>query len=423
MNITEKMLAKASGKQVVYSGEIVDANVDMIMVHDLTGPLAVEAFKKIGVQKIWDNQKAVVILDHQVPAESVRAAELHKTMRQFAQDQKIRIYDVGRGGICHQVMPEKGHVVPGTVIVGADSHTCTYGAFGAFATGIGSTEAAAVFATGKIWLKVPEAIKINVTGEFQKYVTPKDLILSIIGRMGVDGATYKSTEFTGPTIKNMSIAGRMTLCNMAVEMGAKNGIIEPDETTRKFLEGRTSKALPNFESLKSDKDAVYERTIEFDVSKMEPQIACPSSVDNVKPVSEAGNVQIEQAFIGSCTNGRIEDLRLAAQVLKGKRVKDNVRALVIPASQEVYKQALNEGLLEIFTDAGAIVCGSACGPCLGGHIGLLAADEVCVSTSNRNFIGRMGSTKASVYLASPATVAASAVTGKITDPRKLEEKA
>ncbi|MGA3290485.1 MAG: homoaconitase large subunit [Candidatus Bathyarchaeia archaeon] len=423
MNITEKMLAKASGKQVVYSGEIVDANVDMIMVHDLTGPLAVEAFKKIGVQKIWDNQKAVVILDHQVPAESVRAAELHKTMRQFAQDQKIRIYDVGRGGICHQVMPEKGHVVPGTVIVGADSHTCTYGAFGAFATGIGSTEAAAVFATGKIWLKVPEAIKINVTGEFQKYVTPKDLILSIIGRMGVDGATYKSTEFTGPTIKNMSIAGRMTLCNMAVEMGAKNGIIEPDETTRKFLEGRTSKALPNFESLKSDKDAVYERTIEFDVSKMEPQIACPSSVDNVKPVSEAGNVQIEQAFIGSCTNGRIEDLRLAAQVLKGKRVKDNVRALVIPASQEVYKQALNEGLLEIFTDAGAIVCGSACGPCLGGHIGLLAADEVCVSTSNRNFIGRMGSTKASVYLASPATVAASAVTGKITDPRKLEAKA
>lgn len=423
MNITEKILAKASGKQVVHSGEIVDANVDMIMVHDLTGPLAVEAFKKIGVEKVWDNQKVVVILDHQVPAESVKAAELHKTMRQFAKDQKLRIYDIGRGGICHQVMPEKGHVVPGTVIVGADSHTCTYGAFGAFATGIGSTEAAAVFATGKIWLKVPEAIKVNVTGQFQKYVTPKDLILSIIGRVRVDGAIYKSAEFTGPTIKSMSIAGRMTLCNMAVEMGAKNGIIEPDETTRKFLEGRTSKALPNFESLKSDKDAVYERTMEFDVSKLEPQVACPSSVDNVKPVSEAGNVPIEQAFIGSCTNGRIEDLRLAAQVLKGKRVKDNVRTIVIPASQEVYKQALNEGLLEIFTDAGAIVCGSACGPCLGGHIGLLAADEVCVSTSNRNFIGRMGSTQASVYLASPATVAASAVTGKITDPRKLEAKA
>jgi 3-isopropylmalate/(R)-2-methylmalate dehydratase large subunit len=422
MNITEKILAQASGKQVVHPDEIVDANVDMIMVHDLTGPLAVEAFKKIGVKKVWDNKKVVVILDHQVPAESIKAAELHKTMRQFAKDQRLRIYDIGRGGICHQVMPEKGHVIPGTVIVGADSHTCTYGAFGAFATGIGSTEAAAVFATGEIWLKVPRAIKVNVTGQFQEYVTPKDLILSIIGLVSVEGALYKSVEFTGPTIKSMSIAGRMTLCNMAVEMGAKNGIIEPDETTRKFLEGRV-KTLPNFEALKSDKHAVYERTIEFDVSKMEPQVACPSSVDNVKPISEVGNIPIEQAFIGSCTNGRIEDLRLAAQVLRGKRVKDNVRALVIPASQEVYKQASNEGLLEIFTDAGAIVCGSACGPCLGGHIGLLAADEACISTSNRNFIGRMGSAQASIFLASPATVAASAVKGKITDPRKLEEKA
>ena len=422
MNITEKILAKASGKDVVHPGEIVDAKVDMIMVHDLTGPLAVEAFKKIGVQKVWDNQKAVVILDHQVPAESVKAAELHKTMRQFAKDQELRIYDIGRGGICHQVMPEKGHVVPGTVIVGADSHTCTYGAFGAFATGIGSTEAAAVFATGKIWLKVPKAVKVNVTGQFPNFVTPKDLILSIIGRMSVDGAIYESAEFTGPTIKSMSIAGRMTLCNMAVEIGAKNGIIEPDEITRKFLGGRV-KTLPDFESLKSDKDADYARTVEFDVSKMEPQIACPSSVDNVKPVSKIGNVSIEQAFIGSCTNGRIEDLRLAAQILKDHKVKDGVRALVIPASQEVYRQALSEGLIEIFNDAGAIVCGSACGPCLGGHIGLLAAGEACVSTSNRNFIGRMGSTQASVYLASPATVAASAVTGKITDPRTLEARA
>jgi 3-isopropylmalate/(R)-2-methylmalate dehydratase large subunit len=394
----------------------------MVMVNDLTGPLAVEAFEKIGVQKVWDNQKAVVVLDHQVPAESVKAAELHKTMRQFAKNQKLRIYDVGKGGICHQVMPEKGHVVPGTVIVGADSHTCTYGAFGSFATGVGSTEAAAVLATGKIWLKIPKAIKVNVSGEFQKFVTPKDLILSIIGRVKADGATYESVEFTGPTIKGMSIAGRMTLCNMAVEMGAKNGIIEPDETTRKFLEGRVE-SMPNFEALKSDKDAVYERTVQFDVSNMEPQVACPSSVDNVKPVAEVGGVPIEQAFIGSCTNGRIEDLRLAAQVLKGKMVKDGVRAIVIPASQEVYSQALKEGLLEIFTDAGAIVCGSACGPCLGGHIGLLAAGETCVSTSNRNFIGRMGSTQASVFLASPATVAASAVTGKITDPRKLEAKA
>ncbi|MCW4002922.1 MAG: homoaconitase large subunit [Candidatus Bathyarchaeota archaeon] len=420
--MTEKILAKASGKKAVHPGEIIDANVDVVMVHDLTGPLAVEAFKKIGVQKVWDNKKVVVILDHQVPAESVKAAELHKTMRQFAKEQNLPFYDVGRGGICHQVMSEKGHVVPGTVIVGADSHTCTYGAFGAFATGIGSTEAAAVFATGKIWFKVPSSIKVNVTGDFQKYVTPKDLILNIIGKLSVDGAIYKSAEFTGPTVKNMSIAGRMTLCNMAVEMGAKNGIVEPDETTRKFLQGRV-KSMPDFAGLKSDADAVYERTVEFDVSDMEPQVACPSSVDNVKPVSEVGNVPIDQAFIGSCTNGRIEDLRLAAQVLKGKRVKDGVRALVIPASQEVYRQAMQEGLLEIFTDAGAIVCGSACGPCLGGHIGLLAAGEVCVSSSNRNFIGRMGSTQASVYLASPATVAASAVTGKITSAQQLEAKA
>jgi 3-isopropylmalate/(R)-2-methylmalate dehydratase large subunit len=420
MNITEKILAKASGKNTVHTGEIVDANVDMVMVHDLTGPLAVEAFKKLGIKNVWDNKKVVVILDHQVPAESVKSAELHKTMREFARDQQLRLYDVGKGGICHQVMPEKGHVLPGTLIVGADSHTCTYGAFGAFATGIGSTEAAAVFATGKIWLKIPAAIKINVHGNFQKYVTPKDLILSIIGKVGAGGAIYKSVEFTGPAIRAMSIAGRMTLCNMTVEMGAKNGVVEPDEVTRKFLEGRTAKAFVPFESLKSDADASYEKVIDIDIADLEPQIACPSSVDNVKPASEIGNVQVEQAFIGSCTNGRIEDLRLAAQILNGKMVKDGVRALVIPASQEVYSQALKEGLIEIFTDAGAFVCGSTCGPCLGGHIGLLASGETCVSTSNRNFIGRMGSTEANVYLASPATAATSAITGRITDPRELE---
>jgi 3-isopropylmalate/(R)-2-methylmalate dehydratase large subunit len=424
MNITEKILAKASGKSQVQSGEIVDANVDMVMIHDLTGPLAVEAFKKIGVKNVWDNKKVVVILDHQIPAESVTAAELHKKMRKFAQDQQLRIYDVGRGGICHQVMPEKGHVLPGTVIVGADSHTCTYGAFGAFATGIGSTEAAAVLATGKIWLKVPEALKINVRGKFKRYVAPKDLILHIIGKLGAGGAIYKTAEFKGPTIRDMSIAGRMTLCNMTVEMGAKNGIVEPDETTRKFLEGRTNKLLAPFESLMSDVDTTYKVTVDIDVTDLTPQIAYPSSVDNVKPVSEMSNVTVEQAFIGSCTNGRIEDLRVAAEILKGKTVKDGVRTLVIPASQEVYSQALTEGLIEIFTNAGALVCGSTCGPCLGGHIGLLAPGETCVSTSNRNFIGRMGSKEANVYLASPATVAASAITGKITDPRELEaEKA
>jgi 3-isopropylmalate/(R)-2-methylmalate dehydratase large subunit len=392
------------------------------MVHDLTGPLAVEAFNKIGIKNVWDNQKIVVILDHQVPAESVKAAELHKTMRKFAQDQKIRIYDVGKGGICHQVMPEKGHVLPGTVIVGADSHTCTYGAFGAFATGIGSTEAAAVFATGKIWLKVPETIKINVEGQFQKYVAPKDLILHIIGQMGAGGAIYKGIEFSGPLIRAMNAAGRMTLCNMTVEMGAKNGIVEPDETTRKFLKGRTAKPLTAFESLKSDEDASYDDIVNIDVTDLTPQIAYPSSVDNVKPASEMSDVNVEQAFIGSCTNGRIEDLRVAAEILKGKMVKVGVRTLVIPASQEVYRQAISEGLIEIFTDAGALVCGSTCGPCLGGHIGLLAPGETCVSTSNRNFIGRMGSKEAKVYLASPATVAASAITGRITDPRELEAR-
>ena len=421
MNITEKILANASDKKTVSSGEIVDANVDVLMTHDLTGPLAVEAFKKIGAKKVWDNKKIVIILDHQIPAESVKAAELHKTMRQFAREQKIRIYDVGRGGVCHQVMPEQGYVAPGTVIVGSDSHTCTYGAFGAFSTGIGSTEAAAVMTTGKIWFKVPQVIKICVNGKFNKYTTPKDLVLNIIGKLGVDGAIYKSTEFTGPTIRDMSIAGRMTLCNMAVEMGAKNGIIEPDSITKEYLQERVN-TLPDFTALKSDRDAQYEQTVEFDVSKMEPQIACPSSVDNVKPLSEIDDVPIDQAFIGSCTNGRLEDLQLAAQIMKGRKVKDGVRALIIPASQEVYRQALTEGLTEIFTDAGAVVCGAACGPCLGGHIGLLASGETCVSTSNRNFIGRMGSTQANVYLASPVVVAASAIAGKIINPAILEEK-
>lgn len=420
MNISEKILAKSSGNVTVHPDEIVDANVDVIMVHDLTGPLAIEAFKKIGVSKVWDNKKIVIILDHQIPAESVKMAELHKMLRRFAKEQSIRLYDVGQGGICHQVMPEKGHVIPGSLIVGADSHTCTYGAFGAFSTGIGSTEAAAVFATGKLWLKVPKAIKIDVEGKFPKYVTPKDLVLHIIGKVGADGAIYKSIEFTGSAMREMSIAGRMTVCNMAVEMGAKNGIVEPDETTHKFLENRVPKSKVKVEEWKSDTGAKFEKTMNIDVSNLAPQIACPSSVDNVKPIDKVGDVKINQAFIGSCTNGRIEDLRIAAQIMKGKKVKTGVRALVIPASQEVYAQALKEGLVEVFTKSGALMCGATCGPCLGGHIGLLASGEVCVSTSNRNFIGRMGSPDASVYLASPAVVAASALTGKLTDPTNLE---
>ncbi|MCS7114685.1 MAG: homoaconitase large subunit [Nitrososphaerota archaeon] len=413
MNITEKILAKASGKKEVAPKEIVEAKVDVVMVNDLTGPLAVEAFKKIGVSRVWDNKRIVIVLDHLAPASSERAAELHKIMRNFAWEQGIEgFYDVGEG-VCHQVMVEKGYVKPGGLIVGADSHTCMYGALGAFATGIGSTEAAAVFATGGIWLKVPEAIKINVEGALKKLVTPKDLILHIIGEIGADGAIYKSIEFSGSTIRDMSMDGRMTMCNMVVEMGAKNGIVEPDETTLSYLN------INSAEPLKSDSNAQYEKILEIDAANLEPQVACPHSVDNVKNVREVAGVGVDQAFIGSCTNGRIEDLRLAAQILKGKKVNKRTRLLVIPASREIYMQALKEGLVEIFLKAGAVVCNPTCGPCLGGHLGILAADEVCISSSNRNFIGRMGSTKAHVYLASPATVAASALTGKITDPRDL----
>lgn len=418
MNITEKILAQASGEKEVSPGETVEARIDVAMVHDLTGPLAVESFNKIGVGKVWDNTAIVVILDHQVPADSVRSAELQKIMRAFAKEQGIKnFYDVGQGGICHQIMAEKGYVKPGEVIVGADSHTCTYGAIGAFATGIGSTEMAAVFATGKLWFRVPRVIKVDVAGKFQKWVTPKDLILELIARIGADGAIYKGIEFTGPTIRNMSIDGRMTICNMVVEMGAKNGIVEPDEITLRYLTSRTKERV---NPVKSDPDADYERMVELDAAGLEPQVACPPAVDNVKSVSEMERVEIDQAFIGSCTNGRLEDLRLAASIFKRREVNPGVRTIVIPASQEIYLQALKEDLIETFMKAGAVVCNPTCGPCLGGHLGLLAPEEVCISSSNRNFFGRMGSKKARVFLASPATVAASAVTGRITDPRALE---
>jgi 3-isopropylmalate/(R)-2-methylmalate dehydratase large subunit len=419
MNIIEKILARASSREELSPGEIVEASIDVAMIHDLTGPLAIESFRKIGAKKVWNSQRIVIILDHIVPASSVKSAELHKVVRNFAEEQKIgNFYDVGQGGVCHQVMPEKGHVRPGDLIVGADSHTCTYGAFGAFATGIGSTEMAAVFVTGTLWFKVPEVIKVNVTGRFQSFVTPKDLILNIIGRIKADGAIYNGVEFAGPTIGNMSVDGRMVLCNMAVEMGAKTGIIEPDETTSNYVKSRTKEP---FKPVKSDSDATYKKVLDVDVTDLEPQVSCPHSVDNVKPISEVDKVEVDQAFIGSCTNGRLEDLRLAAKLLEGRKVRKGVRLLVTPASQEVYLEALQGRFIKTFLEAGAIVCNPTCGPCLGGHLGLLAPGETCISSSNRNFIGRMGSSKAYVYLASPATVAASAVTGKITDPRLLKE--
>ncbi len=416
MNIIEKILANASGKQEVSPGEIIEANIDIAMTHDLTGPLAIKSFHEIGAKKVWDNNKIVIILDHLVPASSVISAGLHRTVRKFAEEQDIKnFYDVGRGGVCHQVMPEKGHVRPGEVIIGSDSHTCTYGAFGAFATGIGSTEMAAVFATGKLWFRVPEVIKVDVSGKFPKLVTAKDLTLNIIGKIGADGAIYKGLEFSGSTIKDMTIDSRMVLSNMAVEMGAKAGMIEPDQKTVDYVNARTEKP---FTPVKNDTDATYERVVHMDVSDLEPQVAVPHSVDNVKPISEVEEVKIDQAFIGSCTNGRLEDLRAAAQILTKKKIAQGVRLIVIPASQEIYLNAMNEGLIKLFMDAGATVGNPNCGPCLGGHMGILAEGEVCISTSNRNFIGRMGSSKSFVYLASPTIVAASAITGKITDPTK-----
>ncbi|ADP77382.1 3-isopropylmalate dehydratase, large subunit [Methanothermus fervidus DSM 2088] len=416
MTMAEKILAKASGKDKVEAGEIVMANIDVAMVHDITGPLTVERFKEIA-ENVWDPEKIVVVFDHQVPAESIESAENHIIMREFVKEQGIKhFYDVGEG-ICHQVLPEKGHIVPGEVVVGADSHTCTHGALGAFSTGIGSTDMAMVFSEGKLWFKVPETLRFEINGSLDKYVTAKDVILKIIGEVGVDGATYKACEFSGEVMKNMSISERMVLCNMAIEMGGKTGLVEPDEKTLNYIKKRTTK---KFEIFKTDVDSPSLETMEINVENLEPQVACPHNVDNVKPVSEVEGVEIDQIFLGSCTNGRLKDLRDAAKIIKGHEIADNVRMLVIPASREIYKRALNEGLIKIFLEAGAVVCNPCCGPCLGGHIGVLGPNEVCLSTSNRNFKGRQGSTKAKIYLSSAVVAAASAITGKITDPRSLE---
>jgi 3-isopropylmalate/(R)-2-methylmalate dehydratase large subunit len=414
MTMAEKILAKASGNKKSEAGEIIMANIDVAMTHDLTGPLSVESFDKIGVQKVWDPEKIVIVFDHQVPADSIEAANNHMIMRKFVEEQEIKnFYDV-REGVCHQVLPEKGHVVPGEVIVGTDSHTCTHGALGAFATGIGSTDMAMVFATGKLWFKVPETIKFDITGKLQENVFAKDVILDIIGKMGADGATYKACEFGGETTRNMTISDRMVLCNMAIEMGGKTGLVEPDQKTIKYLKERSTKP---YEILKTDNNALSLETMQIDVNKLEPQIACPHNVDNVKPVSEVEGIHIDQVFLGSCTNGRLSDLRTAAKIIKGKDVSKKVRMLVIPASREVYTKAMDEGLLRTFVDSGALVCNPCCGPCLGGHIGLVGPGEVSLSTSNRNFKGRQGSPDAEVYLSSAAVAAASAITGKITDPR------
>jgi len=413
--ISEKILARASGNKKVEAGEIVDASVDLAMSHD-NAALVSKVFKEIGVEKVWNPDKIVIILDHRAPANIIKAAEAHKSIREFVKSQDIKnFYDIGEG-ICHQVVPEKGFVKPGMLIVGTDSHTTTYGAFGAFSTGIGATEMACVWATGKLWLKVPETIKMIIEGKLQDMVMAKDVILYIIGKIGSDGANYKAIEFYGETVKNFSVASRITISNQAMEAGAKVAIVPPDEKTLDYLKGRVK---GDVEPISADKDANYEDVLEFDVSDLEPQVACPHAVDNVKPVSEVAGIEINQAVLGSCTNGRLEDLEIAARILEGKRIASSVRMIVVPASREVYLEALKKGYIEIFLKAGATIINPGCGPCLGAHQGVLASGEKAITSTNRNFRGRMGSPDSEVYLASPATVAVSAIKGEIADPREV----
>jgi len=415
MHAIEKILARASGRERVQAGEIVNAKVDVAMIHDLTGPRVADSFATLGAEKVWDKSKIVIIFDHHVPPPTVENAEGQKRLREFIKKYGfINVYDGGTG-ICHQVLPEKGHVWPGAVVVGTDSHMTTHGAFGAFSTGIGHTEMACVLALGELWFKVPEVLKFNITGKMPQMVMAKDLMLKIASEIGEEGALYKVTEFAGPVIREMSIDGRMVLCNMSVEVGAKASFIEPDEKTLAYIRERTEKSYP---PITTDDDYEYEDIIDIDVSNLEPLIAAPHSIANVKSVNELEGVEIDQVLIGTCTGGRMEDLRIAAKILKGHRVNRNTRLIVIPASAEIYLQAVKEGLINTFIEAGAIICPPGCGPCFGGHMGVLAAGEICLSTGNRNFKGRMGSIDSLIYLASPATAAASAIKGRITDPRK-----
>ncbi len=415
MNITEKILAKASGNSEVSPGDTIDTNIDVAMSHDGTSPPTIKVFEKIA-DKVWDPDKIVLVFDHNVPANTMGSAEFQQVVRSFAKKQNIRnIYKQGEG-ICHQVLPEKGHVVPSTVMVGADSHTCTYGAFGAFATGLGATDLAMVYATGKTWFNVPESFKINVNGTFKENVYSKDLILNIIKKIGSYGATYKSLEFHGDTIDNMSVDGRLTMTNMVIECGAKNGIMIPNKQTEEYLHQRN---ITDYTITRPDKDASYEKVYDFDVDDLMPQVACPHNVDNVEDVDKVEGTTINQAVLGSCTNGRYEDLKQAARILENHKVHEDVQLLVFPASRAIYQRAIDEGLINIFNDANAIICNPGCGPCLGAHMGVMTDDMTCISTTNRNFLGRMGSAKSYVYLSNPAVVAASAIKGEITNPSEI----
>jgi len=421
MTITEKILARASGRQTVEPGEIVRVKVDLVMGHDVTLPLSILEFKLMGAVGVYDREKVVAVCDHFAPAANNSAADRIKMVRDFAREQGLAHYfepGCGQSGVCHAVLPEEGLILPGSVVLGADSHTTTYGALGAFATGMGSTDIAAAMALGETWLRVPQSLRLYYSGELGRWMSGKDLILHTLGRLGAGGAIYQAMEFCGPTIEALGMSDRFTICNMAVEAGAKNGIIAPDAETEQYLLERTSQA---YAALSSDHDAKYAATFEFACEELQPQVAFPFSPDNVRPVQDAGDVVIDAAIIGSCTNGRLEDLRLAADILRGRQVARGVRLIVIPATQKAYLQALKEGLLEVFAEAGGAVSTPTCGPCFGGHMGLLAAGERAVSTTNRNFVGRMGHAESEVYLASPAVAAASAVVGRLVHPAEVAE--
>jgi 3-isopropylmalate/(R)-2-methylmalate dehydratase large subunit len=414
--ITEKIMAKAAGKAEVSVGELIDANIDMIMCHDVTTPPAISMLRGKGITKVFDPEKIVVTPDHFQPAKDIKSAELHKRLDTWAKEQKLPYYyKLGRAGVCHALLPEQGHIRPGEVIVGGDSHTCTYGAFAAFSTGVGSTDLAAALATGKLWFKVPSSLKFVLAGKLRTGVYSKDVILEAIRRIGTDGALYKAMEFVGPALGDMSMEARMTITNMAIEAGAKNGVIGFDDVTKAYLEGRL-KGKTDYDVLASDPDAAYDAEDSIDCSSLEPMVAFPHLPSNGKAISECAGLPMDQAYIGSCTNGRIEDLRNAAQIIKGRQV--TIRTLVVPATPVIWKQAIDEGLAGIFYDAGCVVAAPTCGACLGGFMGILAAGDKCISTTNRNFVGRMGSPQSEVYLASPATAAASALEGKLADPRQ-----
>lgn len=411
--MVEKILARRSGRARVEPGELVDVSVDLVMANDITAPLAINEFRKIGIERVFDPERVVFVSSHFTPAKDIQSAQQATIMRRFAREQGTRYYEIGRGGIEHVVLPEQGLVVPGQVVAGADSHTCTYGAIGAFATGMGSTDIAAALATGDVWMRVPPTIKFVYSGKRQPWVSAKDIILQTIGRIGVDGARYSAMEFTGEAIRDLSIEGRLTMANMAIEAGAKAGIFPVDEKTLAFVESR---AKWPFEVFESDTDARYAAIHEIDISEMEPMVACPFEPSNIKPVSQVDKNPIDQVFIGSCTNNRIEDLRVVAGILRGRTIHPDIRCIIIPGSVEVERQALREGLIEIFQNAEAVVSTPGCGPCLGGYMGVLGAGERAVSTSNRNFRGRMGHRDAEVYLASPAVAAASALLGRVASP-------